>query len=117
MVADPALALMVTGFAYDAGERREQARREGHLIGRVRDVRRFGSAALDLAWVAAGRVDAYLESFGEPWDWAAGRLIVEEAGGRVSDVPGVRPGVAGILASGAPVHEALLALIRAIGPA
>jgi myo-inositol-1(or 4)-monophosphatase len=116
-VRDPAVALLVTGFAYAAEERREQARREGHLIAKVRDVRRFGSAALDLAWVAAGRVDGYMESFGEPWDWAAGRLMVEEAGGRVSDVPGVRPGVPGILASGAAVHDALLALIRAIEPA
>ncbi len=116
-VHDPALALLVTGFAYAAEERREQARREGHLIGKVRDVRRFGSAALDLAWVAAGRVDAYCESFGEPWDWAAGRILVEESGGRVSDVPGVRPGVPGILASGANVHHALLALITAIKPA
>jgi myo-inositol-1(or 4)-monophosphatase len=116
-VADPAAALLVTGFAYAAEERREQARREGHLIGKVRDVRRFGSAALDLAYTASGRVDCYYESFGEPWDWAAGRLLVEEAGGRVSDVPGVRPGVAGILASGAKVHDALLALIGAIGPA
>jgi myo-inositol-1(or 4)-monophosphatase len=116
-VRDPAVALLVTGFAYAAEERREQARREGHLIGKVRDVRRFGSAALDLAWVAAGRVDGYTESFGEPWDWAAGRLMVEEAGGRVSDVPGVRPGVPGILASGPGVHDALLALIRAIEPA
>lgn len=116
-VTDPAAALLVTGFAYAAEERREQARREGHLIGKVRDVRRFGSAALDLAYTASGRVDCYYESFGEPWDWAAGRLLVEEAGGRVSDVPGVRPGVAGILASGAEVHDALLALIGAIGPA
>lgn len=116
-VTDPALALLVTGFAYDAEERREQARREGHLIGRVRDVRRMGSAALDLAYCAAGRVDAYLESFGEPWDWAAGRLLVTEAGGRVSDVPGVRRGVPGILASGPNVHDALLALARDIAPA
>lgn len=116
-VRDPASALLVTGFAYAAEERREQARRESHLIGKVRDVRRFGSAALDLAWTAAGRVDAYAESFGEPWDWAAGRLLVAEAGGRVSDTPGVRPGVPGILASGAVVHDALLALITAIEPA
>jgi len=113
MVADPALALVVTGFSYDPEERREQARREGHLIGRVRDVRRFGSAALDLAWVAAGRMDGHAESFGEEWDWAAGRLLVEESGGRVSAIPGVRPGVPGILASGPNVHDALLEIVRA----
>jgi len=116
-LTDPAMALVVTGYSYSAEERIRQHSREARLVSGVRDLRRFGSAALDLAWVAAGRVDGYAEQFGEPWDWAAGRLIVEEAGGRVSDVPGVRPGVPGILASGAAVHDALLALIRAIEPA
>jgi myo-inositol-1(or 4)-monophosphatase len=116
-VADPALALLVSGFAYDAEERREQARREGHQIAKVRDVRRLGSAALDLAYVSCGRVDGYYESYGEPWDWAAGRLLVLEAGGRVSDVAGVRAGVPGILASGPNVHNALLDLVRGNIPA
>jgi myo-inositol-1(or 4)-monophosphatase len=114
---DPALALLATGFSYDAAERREQGRRESQLIGRIRDVRRFGAAALDMAWTAAGRIDGYVETFGNEWDWAAGRLLVQEAGGRVSDVPGVRAGVPGILASGPNLHEPLLAMIRAIGPA
>jgi len=116
-VSDPGLALIITGYSYEAAERTRQHARESRLVSGVRDLRRFGSAALDLAWVAAGRVDGYAELFGEPWDWAAGRLIVEEAGGRVSEVPGVRPGVSGILASGAAVHDALLALISAIEPA
>jgi myo-inositol-1(or 4)-monophosphatase len=114
---DPALALVATGYSYDADDRREQGRRESQLIGRIRDVRRFGAAALDLAFVAAGRIDAYLETYGNEWDWAAGRLLVQEAGGRVSEVPGVRAGVPGILASGSNVHDQLLAMIRAIGPA
>lgn len=110
------LALVATGYSYVAAEREEQARREGRFIGRVRDVRRFGSAALDLAYVAAGRVDAYYESFGNPWDWAAGALLVSEAGGQVSEVAGVRTGTPGMLASGRPLHDALLAIVGVQGP-
>ncbi len=113
-VSDPALALLASGFSYDSEERREQARREGHLVATVRDVRRFGSAALDLAWVACGRIDVYLESVGSEWDWAAGRLLVTEAGGTVSEVEGVRAGVPGLLASGPRVHDALLALVTSV---
>jgi myo-inositol-1(or 4)-monophosphatase len=54
-----------------------------------------------------------METYANPWDWAAGSLLVREAGGRVSDVPGVRAGVDGILASGPGVHDALLALAHA----
>lgn len=107
--------LLTTGFSYVADERGAQARQQATLIPRIRDLRRLGSAALDLAWVAAGRVDAYLETFANPWDWAAGTLLVREAGGRVSDIPGVRAGTPGILASGPAVHDALLALVRAGG--
>jgi len=108
-----ARVLLITGFSYVADERGVQARQQAALIPHVRDLRRFGSAALDLAWVAAGRVDAYMETFANPWDWAAGTLLVREAGGRASDVPGVRAGTPGILASGPGVHDALLALVRA----
>jgi len=105
-----ARVLLATGFSYVADERGTQARQQAALIARIRDLRRSGSAALDLAYVAAGRVDAYMETYANPWDWAAGSLLVREAGGRVSDVPGVRAGVDGILASGPGVHDALLAL-------
>jgi len=105
-------ALLATGYSYVADERREQARREARLIASVRDVRRFGSAALDLAWVACGRVDGYCESVGAVWDWAAGSLLVREAGGLVTEVPGVRRDAPGIVASGAGIHAALVALVR-----
>jgi myo-inositol-1(or 4)-monophosphatase len=105
--------LLATGFSYVADERGAQARQQAALIARIRDLRRSGSAALDLAYVAAARVDAYMETYANPWDWAAGSLLVREAGGRVSDVPGVRAGVDGILASGPGVHDALLALAHA----
>ncbi|HRO27890.1 MAG TPA: inositol monophosphatase family protein, partial [Luteimonas sp.] len=62
------------------------------LLQDAEDVRRTGSAALDLAWVAAGRCDAYFEAGVQPWDIAAGVLLVREAGGRVSDFKGAATG-------------------------
>ncbi len=80
-------AMVATGFAYDAQVRAEQAKVLARLIPRVRDVRRFGSAALDLAWTAAGRYDAYFERTVKPWDIAAGQLICERAGLSVLELP------------------------------
>ena len=84
--ADLASAMVATGFAYDAQVRAAQAAVFARLIPRVRDIRRFGSAALDLAWTAAGRYDAYFERSVKPWDVAAGTLICERAGLTVRDL-------------------------------
>jgi myo-inositol-1(or 4)-monophosphatase len=73
-------AMLATGLAYDAEVRAAQAQVLARLIPRVRDIRRFGSAALDLAWTAAGRYDAYFERSVKQWDIAAGALICERAG-------------------------------------
>jgi len=73
-----------TGFAYEPSVRSEQAVETAALLAEVRDIRRGGSAALDLCWTAAGRVDAFFEFALADWDWAAGVLLVQEAGGRVS---------------------------------
>lgn len=81
-------ALVATGFGYRAERRTYQARVAAHVIPAVRDIRRFGSAALDLCWVAGGRVDAYYEWGLNPWDLAAGRLICDEAGARTGILPG-----------------------------
>ena len=81
-------ALFATGFGYDAAERARQARVVADLLPRVRDIRRAGAAALDLAWLAAGRLDGYWERGVKRWDWAAGRLLVTEAGGQVRDIDG-----------------------------
>ena len=81
-------ALIATGFGYDAGRRARQAEIVRVVLPKVRDIRRAGAAALDLAWVAAGRLDGYWERGLHPWDWAAGRLLVTEAGGLVRDLPG-----------------------------
>jgi myo-inositol-1(or 4)-monophosphatase len=107
-VADPGLALVATGFSYDAAERAAQARVVARLARKVRDIRRAGSAALDLAWVAAGRLDAYFEVSRTAWDSAAGELLVREAGGDVTWTEHTE-----IVASGRPLHALLVSLLRA----
>ena len=83
------LALVGTGFSYDSARRTKQADAVSHLINRVRDIRRIGSAALDLCSVASGRLDAYYEKGLKPWDHAAGALVAAEAGARVAGLHGV----------------------------
>jgi myo-inositol-1(or 4)-monophosphatase len=89
---DLSQALVATGFAYDASVRAAQAQVLARLLPRVRDIRRFGSAALDLAWTAAGRYDAYFERTVKPWDIAAGVLVCERAGLAVREL-GEREGL------------------------
>lgn len=76
-------ALTGTGFGYSAQRRRWQAALLGQVIGHIRDIRRAGAAAVDLCRVADGTLDAYFEKGLQPWDLAAGALIVTEAGGVV----------------------------------
>jgi myo-inositol-1(or 4)-monophosphatase len=84
--SDLAEALVGTGFAYGAQERGRQAAALATVLPRVRDIRRAGSAALDLAWVAAGRLDAFFETGLAPWDWAAGAALVRLAGGEADTI-------------------------------
>jgi fructose-1,6-bisphosphatase/inositol monophosphatase family enzyme len=101
-------ALIATGFAYGAEQRRIQAESLPRILPRLRDIRRAGSAALDLCSVAASRVDGYYERGGQPWDWAAGTLIVTEAGGVTRDLPGVP---LGLVATGPAIVDELEALV------
>jgi myo-inositol-1(or 4)-monophosphatase len=94
-----ATAMVATGFAYDAQVRAAQGEVIARVIPRVRDIRRFGSAALDLAWTAAGRYDAYFERTVKPWDIAAGVLLCRCAGLEVVDLPEVGELPYGILAA------------------
>jgi myo-inositol-1(or 4)-monophosphatase len=86
-------AMVATGFSYEAERRRDQAQLLVELLPRIRDLRRAGAAALDLAYVAAGRVDAFYERGLKRWDEAAGRLLVHEAGGVTQDLEGDPRGV------------------------
>jgi myo-inositol-1(or 4)-monophosphatase len=104
-------ALVATGFGYDAAVREVQARAVARLLPRVRDVRRLGAAALDLAWTAAGRFDAYYERGVKHWDIAAGRLICERAGLAVRDLPPAPPAERGMLVAAPAVADELLALV------
>jgi myo-inositol-1(or 4)-monophosphatase len=103
-------SLIATGFAYDAGVRSEQGEIVARLLGRVRDLRRMGTASLDLCAVASGRVDAYFERTLSPWDHAAGALIAEEAGARVSGWGASRPSREFLLAA----HPRLAALLESV---
>lgn len=104
-------AMVATGFSYDAEVRAAQARVLSGVLPRVRDVRRLGSAALDLAWTACGRVDAYYERGLQPWDAAAGALLCERAGLTVRELApeGVLPG--GLLVAPAALADALGELV------
>ena len=103
-------ALLGTGFGYDPATHEGDLATVRRVMIMARDLRRMGAAALDLAYVAAGRLDGYFERGLSPWDFAAGALLVSEAGGKVSrlDVASSRPMV---VAGGADVHDRLLSLI------
>lgn len=107
-------ALVATGFNYSPTTRVGQGERLAVLLPQVRDVRRFGSAALDLCMVACGRLDAYFEEFLNSWDLAAGVLIAAEAGASTSDFDGGAAGPTATVAAAPGVHAALLAAIAAI---
>ena len=104
-------AMLATGLAYDARVRAAQARVLARAVPRVRDIRRFGSAALDLAWTAAGRFDAYFERSVKQWDIAAGALLCERAGLSVLELP-VHPHLPwGILVAPPALAEPLMELV------
>jgi myo-inositol-1(or 4)-monophosphatase len=107
-------SLVATGFAYLADRRARQARVVAGLLAEVRDIRRIGAAALDLCFVAAGRLDAYFERGINPWDHAAGGLVAEEAGLTVGGLHGAPAGADLVLAAPpalfGPLHDRLVAL-------
>jgi myo-inositol-1(or 4)-monophosphatase len=109
-ITDLAEALVGTGFSYRADQREWQARVVGQLLPQVRDIRRRGAAALDLCWVAAGRLDAHVERGLAHWDHAAGLLVAAEAGAAIR-----RPATDeawGLSAAGAPgIAERLYTLV------
>lgn len=116
-LADVSDALIATGFSYEPALRGHQVEMLTGLITTVRDVRRLGSAALDLAWLAAGRYDGYVEFALHRWDYSAGSLLVSEAGGEVTawELPfgdGIRKGLS---AGGRAVADHLAAWLGSAG--
>ena len=109
--SDLADALIATGFSYLPEERAIAAERLTRVLPAVRDVRRSGSAALDLAWTAAARFDAFYEVPAHHWDRAAGELLVREAGGITSPLDPIGPSGPGLVAAGPGLHDALRALV------
>ena len=106
-------AMVCTGFPYDVRERGEFARHFHNFIMHAQGVRRDGSAALDLAYVACGRFDGFWEEGLRPWDVAAGVLLIEEAGGRVTRYDGTKFDIytPPILSSNSLVHEAMMRVL------
>lgn len=105
-------ALVATGFGYAPEVRAAQGAIVAGLLPHVRDVRRLGSAALDLAWTAAGRYDAYFERGVQPWDVAAGRLLCARAGLAVHELAPAPPQGAGILVAPPALVDELSELVR-----
>lgn len=107
-------SLLVTGFPYDFKDREDFARHLTAFLLASRGIRRDGSAAIDMAYVACGRFDGFWEEGLNPWDVAAGVLMIEEAGGRVSNYDGTPLSIykPPICASNGFIHEEMLAVLK-----
>ena len=108
-------ALIATGFPYDRRDKPQMyADRLAKVMAEVQGIRRLGAATLDLAWVAAGILDGYWEASLGPWDMAAGVLLVQEAGGVVTDAHGQnnRLDHGSVIAAGPTVHSGLLQILQ-----
>jgi myo-inositol-1(or 4)-monophosphatase len=112
-------SLIATGFPYDRNLHADAyAANLGAVLARAQGIRRMGSAALDLAWVAAGRYDGYWEFSLQPWDVAAGVLIITEAGGTVSNIAGdpFQLTHTGVVGSNSHIHHDLLEAMQSTIP-
>jgi myo-inositol-1(or 4)-monophosphatase len=107
-------ALLVTGFPYNFKQKENFARHLTEFLLQSRGVRRDGSAAIDLAYVACGRFDGFWEEGLNPWDVAAGVLLIEEAGGCVTYYDGTSYSIyqPPICASNGLIHNEMLAVLR-----
>ncbi len=107
-------SLLVTGFPYDVSKRDNFAGNFTNMLLKSRAVRRDGSAAIDLAYVACGRFDGFWEEGLNPWDMAAGVLLVEEAGGKISYYDGSKFSIykSPLCASNGSIHEEILSVLR-----
>jgi fructose-1,6-bisphosphatase/inositol monophosphatase family enzyme len=113
--SDLSRALVATGFSYDAGQRERQGAVVAAALGRVRDLRRGGTAALDLCHVAAGHVDAYWELDLSPWDFAAGTIIARESGAVVEFAGAAHGRGPAVVAAHPALMPAFLDMLRETG--
>jgi myo-inositol-1(or 4)-monophosphatase len=104
-------ALVCTGFSYHVDQREAHAQRVATMVGQIRDIRRFGAAAIDLCFVACGRLDAYFEEHLNSWDLVAGQVIATEAGAVVTNFSGDTVTPQEVLATQPGVQKALIQLI------
>jgi len=109
-------SLVATGFGYLPEVRARQGEVISALLPEIRDIRRAGSAALDLCAVARGTVDAYYESGLHPWDLAAGWIIATEAGALVTGLDNMAPGEAAVVAAGPGIHASLVSRLGSLAP-
>jgi myo-inositol-1(or 4)-monophosphatase len=107
--------MVCTGFSYRINERHAHAQRVANMVMKVRDIRRFGAAAVDLCFVACGRLDAYFEEHLHSWDLAAGQIIATEAGAIVTNYAGASVTPEQVLASTPFIQQELIALIAEAG--
>lgn len=112
---DLSQALVCTGFSYSSEQRTLQAQRVARMIHLIRDIRRFGAAAIDLCYVACGRLDAYFEENLQSWDIVAGELIAREAGCRTGNFDGQAVSPAQLLTAVPAIFDDLASLINASG--
>ena len=110
-------ALVATGFGYDVQRRKAQARVAAEVIPQVRDIRRAGSASVDICSLAAGRVDAFYERGLNTWDHAAAGLIAQEAGATIGGLNGEAPGESFYLAAPEPLFSDLSELLTRLNAA
>jgi myo-inositol-1(or 4)-monophosphatase len=108
-------SMLVTGFPYHVQDDPDEFLRVfGQVLRRARAIRRLGSAAIDMCWVAAGRMEGFWEASLKPWDTRAAALILEEAGGRVTRMDGTKwdAYLGDILATNGHIHDEVLAILR-----
>jgi myo-inositol-1(or 4)-monophosphatase len=108
-------AVIGTGFSYDAERRAKQGAVAAAMLPRIADIRRIGSASLDLGFLAAGRLDGFFETGLNPWDWAAGALIATEAGCVISGLRGRPVGRPAIAVAGASLAADFFGLLEELG--
>ncbi|MFM9083472.1 MAG: inositol monophosphatase family protein, partial [Actinomycetota bacterium] len=108
-------AMVCTGYSYRVSERPEHARRVANMITEVRDIRRFGAAAIDICLVAAGRLDAYFEEHLHSWDLVAAQIIATEAGAIVTDYAGGPVTPDQVLAASPRIHASVVDLLARAG--